>query len=625
MLLLVLLVVGALIASDAPASIGRHTSDLICRIAHGGAACGEAKPPPACIIASGTRTASGEVYVNARWVKITVDGGVEATVAQRNDGKYLVTLKIKAGAKVGPGLKADLKAKGIDIDASVRKGGDVAVTYRADSQGQVDTFLGQLKKAAAPDPVGLLCLACRLLRDRPTVDFPPVESFSVNGDTTVNVSGSASVQGPYAQKPKSPDDKGVDDTVATGKAELTMARSLGATYFASGPKQGQTTVFYEVSGSGELTGDLVIGPLVNAALGGKLTGKAKVAITVDKSGRPLSLSIVNTVEGEVNGGIKNSRSTTFGDIAKEIPFYSRDTRGSAGKGLEVTTTIDLTDPRLAAAARKAWTGRDPVTGEPADRSDAALELGAAARDAEQLHRPHLRLRQDLGPPRRRPRGRRRRRRGDELEPADDRFRNLRPGDRSLHVVQRLPHLIAALCAVAVLAGCGGDEREAQPAAGPPRPPAVSVPAGFAPLRGADWAIAVPGGFDRAPVTAAERRELTLLATPELTAGLPAQLAVARSATSPGDFTASVEAMKAQNRLERSDYRLVDEHDADVPGARLARRVEATYVQPDGTPVRTVDLIVHSRRGVRYDVFARAPEADFARLRLAEAVDSFRAG
>jgi len=45
---------------------------------------------------------------------------------------------------------------------------------------------------------------------------------------------------------------------------------------------------------------------------------------------------------------------------------------------------------------------------------------------------------------------------------------------------------------------------------------------------------VPRGFDRA-VTPAERHELTLLATPELTAGLPAQLAVARSRTSPGDF------------------------------------------------------------------------------------------
>ena len=128
MLLLVALIVAALVASDAPASIGERTGDLICRIAHGGKSCDPPKPPPACIIASGTKTASGEVYVNARWVKITVDGGVEATVAQRNDGKYLVTLKIKAGAKVGPGLKADLKARGIDIDASVRVGGEVSVT-----------------------------------------------------------------------------------------------------------------------------------------------------------------------------------------------------------------------------------------------------------------------------------------------------------------------------------------------------------------------------------------------------------------------------------------------------------------------------------------------------------------
>ncbi len=112
-------------------------------------------------------------------------------------------------------------------------GGDVAITYRADSAGQVDKFLGQLKKAAAPDPVGILCLACRLLRDKPKVDFPPVESFTVNGDTTVNVSGSASVQGPYAKPPKSKadgddeDDPGVTDTRATGKAEVAITHAIG--------------------------------------------------------------------------------------------------------------------------------------------------------------------------------------------------------------------------------------------------------------------------------------------------------------------------------------------------------------------------------------------------------------
>ena len=191
--------------------------------------------------------------------------------------------------------------------------------------------------------------------------------------------------------------------------------------------------------------------------------------------------------------------------------------------------------------------------------------------------------------------------------------------------QRMPQmtrLVALLAAVAVLAGCGAAEEE-QPAAAPAAAPAVTVPDGFAAVEGRDWAIAAPAGFERAPVTAEERPKLTLLSTDELPSGLPGQLAIARSATSPGDFDASVEVLKAQNRLERADWALVDEREAEVPGARMARRVEATYVQPDGTPVRTIDLIVHSRRGVRYDVFARAPEADFERLGLAEAIDSFR--
>ena len=134
---------------------------------------------------------------------------------------------------------------------------------------------------------------------------------------------------------------------------------------------------------------------------------------------------------------------------------------------------------------------------------------------------------------------------------------------------------------------------------------------------------MPGGFDPSPVTAEERPTLKLLTAPAGTGGLPGQVAIARNRDAPGPFDASVEAMKAQNRLERSDWAIVEERDADVPGARLARRIEATYVQPDGTPVRTIDLIVHSERGVRYDVFVRAPEADFARLRLAESIDTFR--
>ena len=187
---------------------------------------------------------------------------------------------------------------------------------------------------------------------------------------------------------------------------------------------------------------------------------------------------------------------------------------------------------------------------------------------------------------------------------------------------RAARLLGALGLLAMLAGCGAAEPEPErPAA--TRPPALTVPAGFARVAGSDWAIAVPGGFDASPVTPEERSTLKLLTAPEGTGGLPGQVAIARNREAPGPFDASVEAMKAQNRLERSEWSIVEEREADVPGARLARRIEATYVQPDGTPVRTIDLIVHSERGVRYDVFVRAPEADFARLRLAESIDTFR--
>ena len=101
------------------------------------------------------------------------------------------------------------------------------------------------------------------------------------------MSASSSVQGPYAKPPKSTADG--DDEDAPGVTDTRGDRQGRGVDHAldrrdalhQRPKKGQTTVYYEVSGSGELSGDLVIGPLVNAALGGKVTGKARVAVTVD--------------------------------------------------------------------------------------------------------------------------------------------------------------------------------------------------------------------------------------------------------------------------------------------------------------------------------------------------------
>jgi hypothetical protein len=198
------------------------------------------------------------------------------------------------------------------------------------------------------------------------------------------------------------------------------------------------------------------------------------------------------------------------------------------------------------------------------------------------------------------------------------------------VDERVPDMIRRLRCLATIvllglaAGCGAAEPEppaAQPA--PAAAPQVALPDGFAQVDGRDWAIGVPEGFEDTPVTAEERATLTLLSAPEGTAGLPGQVAVARNRTAPGPFDASIEVFKAENRLERSEWEIVSERDVRVPGARLAKRIEATYVQPDGTAVRTIDLFVHSERGVRFDVFVRAPEADFGTLRLAEAIDTFR--
>ena len=83
------------------------------------------------------------------------------------------------------------------------------------------------------------------------------------------------------------------DTVATGKVGFESPGTIGATHYKRA-KKGQTTVYYEVGDAGELSGDLVIGPLVDAAVGGELTGKARIAVTVDSHGKPLTLSVINT-------------------------------------------------------------------------------------------------------------------------------------------------------------------------------------------------------------------------------------------------------------------------------------------------------------------------------------------
>ena len=607
MLLLVALVIAAVVASDAPASMGKKTADLICKIAHGGQACADIAPP-ACNITSGTRSASGEIR-NAGYVK------TGSTAASRRPSpsatrQYLRHAQAQGWGEDGaqPQVRPREEGHRPRRARGRRRRLPTAPTARSRSTGSSAS-----SRRPPPRTSWGSCASRTVFRNQPKVDFPPVESFTVNGDTTVNLPprvdpGTVRAEAQVGGRPGRDGDPG--DRQGRGSSRARSARRTSAR--ARVPADDR---LLRGEQRGRAVGDVVIGPLVNAALGGKLTGKARVAITVDATGKPLSLSVINTVEGEVNGGLKNSRSTTFGDIADTIPFYAREVRGAKGKGTEITTTLDLTDPRLAAAAQRAWTGRDPVTGEPVDRSDAAGELGQAARDASRFtlrtydyDKTTDRHDVDLvvaggaaefgGRNDARPLGQVRPRDGSPRGPTAARADRdaLRP-----RAARRLR------------------QRRAEPAA------RASVPPAPWPSRTASRRCAGRAGHRRA------RRLRPRAAHPG-----GAARASRRAGAEAGCRTAVVREHRIARRLRRRRRGPEGREPAralGVPAGGRARRAGARRAAraPRRGDLRAARRHAHAhhrprrarRRGVRYAVFARAPEADFARLRLAEAVDSFR--
>jgi hypothetical protein len=75
-------------------------------------------------------------------------------------------------------------------------------------------------------------------------------------------------------------------------------------------------------------------------------------------------------------------------------------------------------------------------------------------------------------------------------------------------------------------------------------------------------------------------------------------------------------------VRRAGYKIVREGAYHVPGATGARLLEAVY-RVGATPVRTIDLLVQTKPGVAYDLFLRAPEADFDRVGMRKVLSSFR--
>jgi len=167
--------------------------------------------------------------------------------------------------------------------------------------------------------------------------------------------------------------------------------------------------------------------------------------------------------------------------------------------------------------------------------------------------------------------------------------------------------VIRLIALALLVAACGSEAGTGPAA---------LPDGFKRLDGPGYTFAYPASWQ--PLDAAGTRGAQ---GPKGTGGLAPQAAVGR-----GPVTASlnlaVDGLKADNRIRRAAYKVVRDAPYQLAGAEGVHLVEATYL--DGTtPVRTIDVLAQTKDGVAFDLFLRAPDADFDRAGLRKVLATFR--
>jgi hypothetical protein len=179
--------------------------------------------------------------------------------------------------------------------------------------------------------------------------------------------------------------------------------------------------------------------------------------------------------------------------------------------------------------------------------------------------------------------------------------------------------LAALAGlVLVLAGCSLFRSE--PAAG-----AADPPAGFTPYDGAGYRIAYPAGWSVNQQTDRHGQPLVYFNGPNGPSGLPPELGVGRSPLS-GSFDDAMTAFRGSARLVKSEQFRSD-RPATVEAATAAHLTEGVYPErtPAGTEVqvRIIDLHVLSPDGTLFDVYVRAPEAEFDEATLRAALESFR--
>jgi hypothetical protein len=173
-------------------------------------------------------------------------------------------------------------------------------------------------------------------------------------------------------------------------------------------------------------------------------------------------------------------------------------------------------------------------------------------------------------------------------------------------------VLTALVACAA-AGCGSDSGGGASGGG-------GVPSGFKQLDGPGYTLAYPASWQPLDVAGSRGAQ-----GPKGAGGLAPQAAVGRGkVTAPLNLT--VNGLKADNRVRRAGYKVVRDAPYQLAGAKGAHLVEATYNEVTGaktTPVRTIDVLAQTDDGVAFDLFLRAPAADFDRAGLRKVLTTFR--
>lgn len=181
-------------------------------------------------------------------------------------------------------------------------------------------------------------------------------------------------------------------------------------------------------------------------------------------------------------------------------------------------------------------------------------------------------------------------------------------------------LVAALALLLALTGCGGGGSESAQGGRPP--------AGFRVYRGPDFALAYPaswGEVSSRPSVTGHGRYYQVLG-PGGENDLRPQIGLGRGGTG-GSFSRIVDLNKTIEKTGYPRWRLVAEHDIDVPGAKQAHLIETNYLlaMQNGppTPTREVQVLLRTPKGVQMDLAVRAPEQKFDSVPLRKVISAFR--